>query len=285
MADPEGAGRPGGDREPPVAGAAERRRRAVDQHAPAARRDRVRERREQRLPRAARVAEELLPGVGAADRAPQPQLAPQPHHRDLVAAVAELPAQQRPPDRRPRGAPHPALDPRPRRHALERRRVVEALQREHRDAHAHAVQRRQRPEAQEVERRHEGMHAPLGEHGDARGQPLDLAGHPELRVERGDVAVRAEQVVVVALEAVAAADVDRRRLATQPRPALVDVDRVARVREPARGNEAADAGPEDRDPHRRAPERSSSALARASGGGSTLSRSRTTYRGRRLTSS
>jgi len=42
------------------------------------------------------------------------------------------------------------------------------------------------------------------------------------------VAVGGEQVVVVALEQVAAADVDRRRLAAQPGPALVDVDLVAR---------------------------------------------------------
>ena len=80
---------------------------------------------------AARVAQALLARVLAADGAPQPQLAPQPHHRHLVGARAELPAQQRPPHLRPRLASHPALDPRAGGHALERRRVAgEALQRD-----------------------------------------------------------------------------------------------------------------------------------------------------------
>ena len=57
--------------------------------------------------------------------------------------------------------------------------------------------------------------------------PLELVRHPQLVVERRDVAVGGEEVVVVALEQVALADVERRRLAAQPGPALVDVDRVA----------------------------------------------------------
>jgi hypothetical protein len=94
-------------------------------------------------------------------------------------------------------------------------------------------------------------------------------GHSQLREQVGDVAVRREQVVVVALEPVAAADVERRRLAAEPRPALVDVDRVAGAREPVGRDEAADPGAEDRDPHV-VPARSDRS------GASTFTRSRTT---------
>ena len=94
-----------------------------------------------------------------------------------------------------------------------------------------------------------GCSAPAREEGDARRAPLDRVGHPELVEQLGDVAVRREQVVVVALEPVAVADVERRRLPAEPGPALVDVDRVAGAREPVRCDEAADAGAEDRDPH------------------------------------
>ena len=76
-------------------------------------------------------------------------------------------------------------------------------------------------------------------------------------------------MVVVALEPVAVADVERRRLPAQPGPALVDVDRVAGAREPVGCDEAADAGAEDRDPHV-VPARSERS------GASTLTRSRTT---------
>ena len=99
-----------------------------------------------------------------------------------------------------------------------------------------------------------------------RVAPLELVRHPELLVEARDVAVRGEQVVVVALEPVAAADVERRRLAAEAGPALVDVDRVAR---PAR----AGARRSGRRRRRRGPR--SSALASGAGGA----------RGRRLVGS
>src|SRR3954465_9124685 len=82
-----------------------------------------------------------------------------------------------------------------------------------------------------------------------RRPPLQLVGHPELLVEPRDVAVGGEQVVVVALEQVAAADVDRRRLAAEAGPALVDVDRVAGLGQAHAGHGAGHAGPQDRNPH------------------------------------
>ena len=79
-------------------------------------------------------------------------------------------------------------------------------------------------------------------------------------------------MVVVALEQVALADVERRRLAAEPGPALVDVDGVAGLRQAQGSGEAGDTGPEHGDPHR-------------SAGSSMLMRSPTTYSGRCLTSS
>ena len=76
-------------------------------------------------------------------------------------------------------------------------------------------------------------------------------------------------MVVVALEPVAFADVERRRLAAEPGPALVDVDCVPGARQPARCDQPADAGAEHRDPHG-VPARSDCS------GASTLTRSRTT---------
>src|SRR4051812_21423967 len=126
-----------------------------------------------------------------------------------------------------------------------------------------------------------------GEERPQRGAPppADLARQAEVLVERRDVAVGGEEVVVVALQAVAAARVERRRLPTEPRPALVDVDPVAVVGQVARGGETGHAGAEDGDAQAhssagvrgRGPTRSSSS--------STLTVSRTTYSGRRLTSS
>ncbi len=57
-------------------------------------------------------------------------------------------------------------------------------------------------------------------------------------------------MVVVALEPVASADIEGRRLAAEPGPALVDVDGMPRLRQPMAGDEPRDAGAEDRDPHR-----------------------------------
>ena len=65
------------------------------------------------------------------------------------------------------------------------------------------------------------------------------------------MAVAREQVVVVALEQRAAADVERRGLPAEPRPALVDVADVALLRQPVGRDEARDAGAEHRDPHAR----------------------------------
>ncbi len=56
-----------------------------------------RRRREQRLEAAARVAEHLPARLRALDLAAHGQLAPQPGHRDVLRAVAELAAQQRAP--------------------------------------------------------------------------------------------------------------------------------------------------------------------------------------------
>ena len=65
------------------------------------------------------------------------------------------------------------------------------------------------------------------------------------------MAIAREQVVVVALEQIAAADVERRRLAAEPRPALVDVADVTLLRQAVRADEAGDARAEHGDPHAR----------------------------------
>ncbi len=84
------------------------------------------------------------------------------------------------------------------------------------------------------------------------------------------MAVGGEEVVVVALEQVALADVERRGLAAEAGPALVDVDGVAGLGEAHGSDEAGDAGPQDGDSHCSS---------------SKLMRSPTTYSGRCLTSS
>jgi len=56
----------------------------------------------------------------------------------------------------------------------------------------------------------------IGEHPDARRVPFDAVAQAELVAQVDDVAVGGEPVVVVALEAVAAADVERRRLPPSP---------------------------------------------------------------------
>ena len=211
-------------------------RRAVDQHAPAVRLDPRAQRLEQRLPRAGRVAELLLARVLAAAQA---QLVPDPDHGDLVGAGAELAPQHRAPDLAVGGLPHPLLDPRPGGHPLERRPVVrQPLQRRRRRRpSARATSGGERLEAQQVAGRRERPLAPVREHRHARRAPLQLQA--QLVVERGDVPVGGEQVVVVALEQVAAADVDRRRHPAQPRPALVDVDLVPGRGEPVGGDQPA----------------------------------------------
>jgi hypothetical protein len=82
--------------------------------------------------------------------------------------------------------------------------------------------------------------------------PLQLVAHAELLVQRDDVAIAGEQVVVVALQQGAAADVERGGLAADAGPALVDVAGVARLRQAVRANEAGDAGADDRDAHQAA---------------------------------
>ena len=127
-----------------------------------------------------------------------------------------------------------------------------------------------------------GCSAPRAKYATLLGRHSIASRQPELGVERLDVPVGGEEVVVVALEPDAAADVQRRRLAAQPRPALVHVDRVPGAREPVRGGQPRHARPEDRDPHRAPAE---GARPSSPAGASTFARSRTTYSGRRLTSS
>src|SRR5205085_5214329 len=71
----------------------------------------------------------------------------------------------------------------------------------------------------------------------------------QLGVEVDDVPIAHEEVVVVALEQVARAHVERRRLAAEARPALVDVAPVPALRQPVRGHESRDARPDDGDVH------------------------------------
>ena len=250
VAGPERAGRAGGDLEA-LGDAPQPRGGAVDQHAPAAGLDAVAQLAEQRLPRAPRVAQQLLARLLALELAPHRELAPQPRHRDVVGAVAELAAQQRAPDLVVGLRAHRAPDPVARGHLLERRDVARGLlQLQHREPHAQARERGERPEAQQVQRRRERPRAALEEERHRGRPPLELVRHPELLVELGDVAVAREQVVVVALEQVAAADVDRRGLPAEAGPALVDVAGVARLGQPVRAHQARDAGADDRDPHR-----------------------------------
>ncbi len=191
-----------------------------------------------------------MAGLVALELAAQRQLAPQPGHRDVLRAGAELAAQQRPPDLAPGPAPHPLLDPLACRDRLERADLLGTLlQQQDREAHAQARGRRQRAEAQQVERRVERPLATVDEERHRRRMPLELVAHAELLVEPHDVAVAREQVVVVALEQVTAADVERRGLAAEAGPALVDVADVAFLREAVRADEAGNTGAEDRDPH------------------------------------
>src|SRR3954451_15956379 len=108
------------------------------------------------------------------------------------------------------------------------------------------------------------------------------SGHPELGVQRLDVPVGGEEVVVVALEPRAVADVERGGLAAEAGPALVHVDRVPGTAEPVRRGQPRHARPQDGDPHR-AP--ADGARPPSSAGASTFARSRTMYSGRCLTSS
>ena len=143
------------------------RRGPVDQHAPAAApRSASRSSSNSGSQRAARVAEQLLARLLALELAAHRQLAPQPRHRDVVGAVAELAAQQRAPDLLVRLL-------RPSRARIQSRAVI-ALERrrprarprcslQHREAHAHARRRRQRAEAQQVQRAGERPRAALEE--------------------------------------------------------------------------------------------------------------------------
>jgi hypothetical protein len=97
------------------------------------------------------------------------------------------------------------------------------LQHHHGGAHPQPRAQRQRGVAEQVEWGGEAVAATLGEHRDARGPPLELVGQAELAAQRLDVTVGHEQLVVVALDPVPVADVERRRLAAEPGPALVDV--------------------------------------------------------------
>jgi hypothetical protein len=196
------------------------------------------------------VAQQLLARLVALELAAQRELAPQPGHRDVLGARPELAAQQRAPDRAPGPAPHARLDPLARRDRLERPDVLgPPLQQQHGEPHPQAGGRRQRPEAQEVQRPVEGPLAPLEEERHRGRLPFQLVAHPELLVERDDVAVAREEVVVVALEQLAAADVERRRLAAKAGPALVDVAGVALLRQAIGADEAGDARPEHRYAH------------------------------------
>src|SRR5918997_4322388 len=88
----------------------------------------------------ARVAELLLGGIVPAS---QPELVLQPHHRDVVRALAELAAQQRAPERAVGVAAHVALDPLAGRDTLERAgRAGPLLDRHHAGAEPQAGERR-----------------------------------------------------------------------------------------------------------------------------------------------
>jgi hypothetical protein len=63
------------------------------------------------------------------------------------------------------------------------------------------------------------------------------------------VAVAREEVVVIALEEVTLADVQRRRLPAESRPALVDDAFVPALRQAIARHESRDSGAEDRDAH------------------------------------
>ena len=217
----------------------DRRHGAVDQDPAAAGLDPRHERLEERLPGASRVAEQLDARLAPLELPAGGELVPQPRHRDVLGARAELAPQQRPPDllaglpRPSRAAPRPPRS-RPRR-ARPRAPRGGPLEAQHRDAHPHPRAQRERREAQQVERPGERPRAPVEEERHRRRPPLELLRHPELVVERGDLAVAREEVVVVALQAGAVAQVERRGLPAEPGPALVDVAHVARLGEAVGG--------------------------------------------------
>ena len=169
------AGRAGAHEQPAVARAAQVRRRTVDQHAPAGGDDRVAQRMEEQLPGVRRVAELLVARLVALELAAQRELAPQPGHRDVLGARAELPAQQRAPDLAPRPAAHVALDPLACGDRLKRADLAGALlQQQHGDPHPQPRRRRQRLEAQEIQRPVERPLAPVEEERHRRRLPFQL---------------------------------------------------------------------------------------------------------------
>ena len=198
----------------------------------------------------ARISEQLLVRLLAFDLAPQGQLAPEPRHREVVASAAELRPDQRTPETLPGLLSHRPRHPFPGGDVLEGTDVsVAPLQPEHREADTQTRERRERREAEQVERRREGMNASVAEDRHARRKPLDLVGQSEFLVERNDVPVAEEEVVVIALDQVAVAHVERRGLAAEARPALVDVTFVSRFGQAERHGEAGDSGADHGDPH------------------------------------
>jgi hypothetical protein len=78
--------------------------------------------------------------------------------------------------------------------------------------------------------------------------PLELSGQ-QLLVQRGHVRVALEEMVVVAIDPRAIAEIERARLSTDIRPSFVERYREAFAKELARGDEAGDPGTDDGDPH------------------------------------
>src|SRR5688572_15811393 len=107
MSGAERVGRAGLHDEAPVA-ARETARGPVDHYAAPARLDRLLQALVQRLPATARIPEQLLTCLLALDLATHGELAPQPCHRDVGGAIAELAPEERAPHLVPGLAAHRA---------------------------------------------------------------------------------------------------------------------------------------------------------------------------------
>ena len=238
------------DREPAV-GAQQPRGRAVDQHPAAAGLDPARELGEQGLEAARGPDEALLARLAVAEAAALADLVPDPAHRDLLGALAELAPHQRPPDVLPGGLAHVARGSRssPSGARTRRSRGGRAAAAAARAPSAAGSTGRERAEAEQVADAVEGPDPALDRERRAGRVAAQQPAEAELLEGFDRDRVAGEQVVVVALDPQPVADLHRRRLAAEPGPALVDVAVDPRLDQPAGAGQPRGAGADHRDRH------------------------------------
>ena len=173
-------------------------------------------------------------------------LVPEPGHHELVVQVAELAAQERAPDDVQVAPPGEAADPLLGGHALESGAVALTPQVQPHQPQADAVDEAHRREAQEVQRRDERVDAVAVEDADLRRAPGQPVAQPHLFDQADGGGVGGEQVVVEALDRLAA-DLERAHQPAELRARLEQVDAVALLEEPVGRREAGHAAADDAD--------------------------------------